>query len=371
MNDAKLFKKLIYTETERKDEAVMTSPDEPIQSSFYYHKAQHNPDVQGISSMTLYEGPRVKKDIAYTVIKDRNTGEFHHDCVTFKTYRKSKNAPPHFDAKSSFTLSDDKNQELTQALTFIQACRGQHEFADGRHQLHPTSVEIREQIKDLNTDQQVQILLETLYQLQAQHNPQELLPPLQSLELSQLENTALLFHIALCRQVLGQLAHLLKSPPPSQSDLQQLLTTQPWLLGCDFAEKLDTRYYLPEVEPCFELYRSPTGQMLIFEIHTPLEPEQNLMEYHADADLFYPCPALNLALGQVQKYLSLLAPLEVQAQIIIGHSHQDPQQIEALRIFNSHLKNIVVMPFDQLLNTAKQVLVQKQNLIKQSWNHLG
>lgn len=345
----------------------MCSSDETNNTSFYYHKAQHNPDVQGISSMTLYEGPRVKKDIAYTVIKDRNTGEFHHDCVTFKTYRKSKNSPPHFDAKSSFTLSDDKNQELTQALAFIQACRSQHEFSDGRHQLHPTSGEIREQIKDLNTDQQVQILLETLYQLQAQHNPQELLPPLQSLDLSQLENTALLFQIAHCRQVLGQLAHLLKSPKPSQSDLHSLLSAQPWLLGCENAEKLDTRYYLPEMEPCFELYRSPTGQIVILDIHTPLEPEQHLMEYHAGADLFYPCAPLNLALGQVQRYLSLLAPLEVQAQIIIGHSHQDPQQIEALRIFNSHLKNIIVMPFDQILNTAKQVLVQKQNRLKQGW----
>lgn len=345
----------------------MSLPEEPAATSFYYHKAQHNPDIQGISSMTLYEGPRVKKDIAYTVIKDRNTGEFHHDSITFKTYRKSKNAPPHFDAKSSFTLSDDKNQELSQALAFIQACRSQHEFSDGRHRLHPTSGEMREQIKDLNADQQMQILLETLHQLQLQHHPQELLPPLQSLDLLPLQNISLLFHIALCRQVLGQLAHLLKMPDPDPKDLHGLLTQQPWLLGCEYAEKIDVRYYLPEIEPHFELYRSPNGQMHIFEILTPLAPDHNLMVYAPEEDLFYPCPELNRALGRVQKYLALLAPLEVQAHIVIGHSHHDPQQMEALRILNTQFKQIVVTPFDQLLASAKQVLVQKQNRLKQGW----
>lgn len=345
----------------------MNQPD-PSASSFYYHKAQHNPDVEGISSMTLYEGPRVKKDMAYTIIKDRNTGEFHHDCVTFKTYRKTKNNPPQLDTKSSFTLSDDKNQELSQALAFLQACRQQHDLEDGRHSLSAQPSDLRGQIKNLEPDQQIQLLLDILQELQTQHPPQELLPSLQARDLAQLANTALLFQIALSRQVLGQFANLLKNPMATQAEFQQLLTSQPWLLGCENAEKLDIRYYLPEFTTEFELYRSATGQIEIFEIQTPLAATQPLFDYDAGADLFFPCLALNQALGQVQKYLSLLAPLDVKAKIILGHSHQDPQQMEALRIFNSHLKGIEVACFDQLLNGAKQVLAQKQSQLKALWS---
>jgi hypothetical protein len=349
----------------------MTNPDQS-EASFYYHKAQHNPDIQGISSMTLYEGPRVKKEISYTVIKDRKTGEFHHDCISFKTYRKTKNTPPHLDPKSSFTLSDDKNQELTKALVFMQAARQQHNLEDGKHklQVEVPPQDIASQIKGLKAQEQIPLLLELMQAIQTEHHPQELLQTLQGLELPKLENMALIFHIALCRQVLGQFANMLKDPFTTQRAFEQLLQAHPWILGAEYSEPIDVQSLIPDLDSELFIQRLSTGELELLEIKTPLDPEQMLFLLEPAHGVYYPCAELSQSVGLVQKYLSQLAPLKVKAKLIIGYTYHDSAQNEALRLFNSHLQQIEVITFDQVLQQAKHTLAYKQHLSKQGWNEI-
>jgi hypothetical protein len=49
---------------------------------------QRFPDLDSLQSVTLKDGPQARKEAKYTVIRNRHTGDFHHDVVTIKTYRK-------------------------------------------------------------------------------------------------------------------------------------------------------------------------------------------------------------------------------------------------------------------------------------------
>jgi hypothetical protein len=51
---------------------------------------QRFPDLDSLHSVTLKDGPQARKEAKYTVIRNRHTGDFHHDVVTIKTYRKQQ-----------------------------------------------------------------------------------------------------------------------------------------------------------------------------------------------------------------------------------------------------------------------------------------
>ena len=85
-------------------------------------RPQGNPDIDRLTHLPLYEGQRVKHELVYGVVKDRNTGEFHHDYASFRTLRKTKASPWKPDPRASFTLSDDKAGLLAAAVCFAAIC---------------------------------------------------------------------------------------------------------------------------------------------------------------------------------------------------------------------------------------------------------
>ena len=107
--------------------------------------------------------------------------------------------------------------------------------------------------------------------------------------------------------------------------------------------------------------------MEIVEIKTPLVGK-DLFNYDKSHDAYYPSGEISRVIGQVMKYLerldsernSIIAydnedPFKVRAKIVIGRDG-DRKQIEALRRYNSHLHNIEIITFDQLVRVAERVV---------------
>ncbi|MGV3526385.1 MAG: hypothetical protein ACO1RX_19350 [Candidatus Sericytochromatia bacterium] len=304
-----------------------------------HHKSQHNPDIDHVSSITLYEGQRVRHDLVYGVVNDRNTGAFHHDYATFKTFRKTKTQPWKLDAAASFTLSEDKTQALSQALQFLDVCRGkQAPAADGEYLLlnaeHPDERLLLEGVRQLSASEQVDVLLRTLSPASASELP-ALMGALEQSDAAQLDQASRLLRIAAWRRALRTFRRLLKDPQTTAQQFALHLQSQPWMLG----------EVLPE-------------DQRLLEVKTPLDhPLFSDDEAHAS---WTPCLELMQALGQVQMHLAGYDNPRQRACLVIGHTQGDPGQEQALQLFNSHLSRIEVLSFDQIDQQAYARLLRLQ-----------
>src|SRR5262245_42835613 len=65
-----------------------TNPNLPLTIRVAQFDQQRFPDLGGLQSVILKDGPQARREAKYTVIHNRHTGDFHHDVVTIKTYRK-------------------------------------------------------------------------------------------------------------------------------------------------------------------------------------------------------------------------------------------------------------------------------------------
>jgi hypothetical protein len=80
---------------------------------------QRFPDLGSLlQSVTLRDGPQARKEAKYTVIRNRHTGDFHHDVVTIKTYRK-RSGEWLEDVEHTVTLSGDGEDEIRKLLEFL------------------------------------------------------------------------------------------------------------------------------------------------------------------------------------------------------------------------------------------------------------
>ena len=69
------------------------------------------PDLENINTTILREGPRSRTELKYTRIKSRHTGEFHHDSLTIKSYKKLK-SEWQTEPTKSISLSGGDSDEL-------------------------------------------------------------------------------------------------------------------------------------------------------------------------------------------------------------------------------------------------------------------
>ncbi len=330
----------------------------------HFHKAQHNPDIDSISSIRLYEGTRVRQELVYGVVKDRKTGRFHHDYATFKTYRKSKQQPWKPDPKASFTLSEDKAQALTQALAFLATRRPAPEnllSPDAKADAHHDLID---QINQLDSEERLEIILRLLRDVLADPEPRQIMSMFEAIDAEQLASGARLFQIASWRKSLRGFHRLMRDPVSEAQQFSRFFAEYPWLIGHADSEPLGW-----EAVPEVLVYRGSDNWLELILTRTPLT-EHGL--FHGDERQgWHPVHELSQALGQAQILLEQLNPDDlnprpdwtlqgVKARILIGHSRQDLLQEKALQRYNRHLHRIEVQTFDQLDKLALSRLSQLQ-----------
>jgi hypothetical protein len=149
---------------------------------------------------------------------------------------------------------------------------------------------------------------------------------------------------------------------------QSLLERNPWMFGGEYSARVDRRRFTRDENADFMMRRTVDNYLELIEIKRPIT--KMLFQYDDDHDSYYPCSEMNQVLGQVVKYLDEIDATrdtierrgrkdeertnKLRAKIIIGLDH-DQEQVDALRLFNSHLHRIEILTFDQLRRTAERV----------------
>lgn len=347
---------------------------EPLHVHSRQLSPETQPDLREVRSTVLYDGQRSRKETSYWVIRNRHTGEYHHDQITVKTFRKTRGALEQLPEKS-ITLSGDGEDEIQKLVDFIRANRqGAIPSEDGDFLVinAPTDQASRDLLQrmlgDLSATGKVEVLLDVLES--TTQNP-ELLSVLLERAAHDPElfvEAAAALNLATYRKALEKLNTLIVSGERvRESEFQALLTENPWMFGSEYSELLSRRNLTRDEQQDFVLRRTTDNYIEVIEIKTPLEGRP-LFIYDSSHDCYYPSSELSKALGQVQHYLeqldadrlSIIArdnedPLKVRAKIIIGRSG-DPGQEKSLRLFNGHLHRVEIITFDQLLRIANNVL---------------
>lgn len=326
---------------------------------------QSNPDIDRIVTQTLYEGLRVKHELLYGVVKDRNTGKAHHDYVSFKTLRKTKASPWKLDPKASFTLSEDKNQELSRALSFLNETRASTAINSHSDWSHKDLVQA---LNQLDHADRLEIIIRLLHDLKQSPDSKQIMSLMEHLEANDLRLGQGLFQIAAWRQSLREFHHLLKQVA-SATTLKVFFEQHLWLLGlptCPLVNLTELFQNLATpIQGEFILLEPSKNEFILLGFGDCLS-DTNLLDFDPVYQCWFPCSELTILQGQLNMCLGQLNPLlkkqaqlsdiQIQSHLFIGQSATDQLANQALQDYQQHLKELKIRTYSQVNQQALQLL---------------
>lgn len=347
--------------------------NDPIRVDARSLDAEKYPDLEGVRSMILREGPKAKTEVSYTRIRDRHTGEHHHDSVSLKTYR-TKKGEWKKDPSKSISFDDDGEDEIQKVVDFINANRqGAIPDEDASFLVANASdndlniQDFGRFLENLGSNDRLDALLQILDATTGNPEMLSALLTRASEDPKLFAEAAAALNLATYRQAVEALEALISANDVRESEFQELLTENPWMFGSEYSELLDRRNFTRDEEQDFVLRRTSDGFIEVVEIKTTLGG-QGLFNYDRSHDCYYPRSEISRVIGQVQHYLEQLDAdrpnivmrdkedtLKIRAKVIIGRDGNE-RECTALRRFNGHLHRIEIITFDQLLAIARRVL---------------
>lgn len=340
------------------------------------------PDLNGVRSVILKEGPRSKKEATYIEILNRHTGEVHHHALTIKTSKKLQGSWSE-DPQHTVTLSTEADNEIQTLLNFLNVVRDGSAptvSADYLVVPAPEGVADRESLQEflsnLSTKSRIDMLAHVL-EFAAQDSVLfQVLLERAAKEPQLFADAAAALNLATYRNAVQELKGLINvSDEVNEAQFQQLLTEHPWMFGSEYSELLDRRKWTRDEQQDFVVRRTTDNYMELIEIKTPLNGKP-LFKYDASHKSLYAGVELSKVVGQVQNYIEKLDAdrhaiiardgedtCKIRAKIIVGRDGDEDQR-QALRRFNGHLFRIEVLTFDQLLSIAENVVNYLQSVVK-------
>lgn len=345
--------------------------------------APKNPDIDSISVLKLYEGKRVKHELIYGVVKSRNTGLFHHDYANFKTYRKRKDQPWKLDPAASFTLSEDREGSLSEALSFLAQVRQAAQPASELTELNeanrstPTplsesshsdlsdSLQLWQAIAALSPVQQMELSSHVFEGLKQTMPLAECVSLLQStVPADQLHDAQELFQVAQWRAVLKTLKQLIKEHV-SISEIAEFIKRESWLLGSNglaFASALSSRH-LQNTQLQLLHFNDPYGDLLL-----GLGPlDLNLIETEPEQQGL-PSQDLLQLIADYQRAILVQRDKPVteapRRYLLIVGSNPDPLSRSALLRYQVLLPAISILTYADFYLRAGQLLKNLQARVK-------
>jgi hypothetical protein len=332
------------------------------------------PDLSAVTSVNLRTRPRHRVDARYTVIRDRHTGEVHHNALTVETWRR-QGTEEVVDPKNTVSLTDEGDEdEIAKLHDFIGAAHaGVLTKQSGRLMVVAAPDEqedadaLQKIVGHLQSAGQYQVFAEVLREVgqdpallqalteRAAKNPQLFAEAAAALRLVSYRNTV------------NGLRSLVEAPDTKEEKFQELLAAHPWMFGSEYSELLPRRRWSRDENQDFVVRCTTDGFIELIEIKTTLGGVPLLL-HDPSHDSHYPRAELSKVVGQVQKYIEVLDAdrdrikardgedtAKIRAKIIIGRDG-DADQSAALRRFNGHLHRMEVLTYDQLLRIAERVV---------------
>lgn len=335
-------------------------------------RTSSNPNIGKTFQAVLKEGPRAYKIATFFEIIDPDEDEIHHYSLKIETYQKTKKYWKR-KADKSISLSTDKDNEIGALADFLNTYRqGLYKLSEGDYRVLSEDKlqkisEVQSLIKKSGSKQKLKILNQLLGELE---NSDISFKDFE--QLFRAGNTDLIKKVSLAsrlvqyRKVLHDFEQLLQQENNTERVYQNFLETNPWLFGSEYSELLDRRNWTRDESLDFMLRRTIDNHLELIEIKKP--SIKKLFIYDKSHDSYYPSSELSKVVGQVMNYIeeivdkreSIIAKdnedvLKIKAKIIIGRNGNQKEQ-KALRNYNSHLYNIEILTFDQLLKIGERTL---------------
>jgi Domain of unknown function (DUF4263) len=335
---------------------------------------QRFPDIGNLQSVTLKDGPQARKEAKYTIIHNRHTGDFHHDAVTIKTYKK-RQSEWREDVEHTVTLSGEGEDEIQKLLEFVLAARSRLAPADVSKFILVAApaggldvTALQRSLHALSGTDRIDVIAGILESVSQDANLLRVLVERASRDPQLFAEAAAALNLATYKQAVDQLKSLIEQGSKvREAEFQELLTENPWMFGSEYSALLDRRHWTRDEQQDFVVRRTTDGYIELIEIKTPLEGTP-LFNRDASHRSYYAGAELSKVIGQVQNYLEKLDAdrntilandredtAKIRAKIIIGRDG-DEEQRRALRRLNGHLHRIEIFTFDQLLRIAQNVL---------------
>jgi hypothetical protein len=308
-------------------------------------------------------------------IVDEHTGELHHKTLKIvsakKTFMKFGNQIIVSEIDQKRIWLDDEKGEVAALSGFLVAA---NEFSGDPgdysvvstpdHQLEP---EVFQKLVGLASERdQANHLVQILDKVD--ENPELLRRLVEVVEVNPdaAKIAAASINLARYTSAIGALEQLV-SENALEGAFQSLLEKHPWMFGSEYSEKIGQRNWIRDQQTDFMMRRTVDSYLELVEIKRPLGDGDRIFRYDSSHRSWYPTSELSKVIGQVVNYLDQLDAkrndiffddgervTKIRAKIIVGRDHEQ-DQVDALKMFNSHLHRIEIFTFDQLLATAKRV----------------
>ncbi len=321
------------------------------------------PNCEIIQTVVIKRGPKTYKTASVLQFKNPETGKISHRQLVFNDYPFRVGAGFGWGVEDRLAHWRCENDEIEQVAAFLasydQARKpGDYTVIEGRPT--PTLEELLKAIGTLNSPNLsgiIAALAERSVELRT-------LPPLGETDNRRMVASAL--RAAHRMTALNTLRHLIKTEA-EEEEFQNLLDANWWMLGGQYVEKIEKRQWTDE-ETIDMMLKSADNNYDIIELKrsNAVLFKQHRKKWIVSADV-------NDAVNQAGHYISEIERqrdhfiarykvdlYKVRAKILIGHVDEDHPDVEtqrlALRMYNSHLHRIEVIPFDGLVRICDQVV---------------
>ncbi len=335
-------------------------------------KSSTNPNIGNTTQAILKNGPRSYKIATLFEIMDPNSDEIHHYSLKIETYKKTKKFWER-KLEHSISLTSEGDNEIGTLVDFLISYRNRlYKLTEGNYRVLSEDAlqkvsDVQVLLKEAGSKEKLKIITQLLSEIEGNEIPFEDFEKLFRIGgRDTIKKVAIASRLVEYRKILHEFEKMFNQKNLSEKDFQKFLTDNPWLFGSEYSELLDRRKWTRDESLDFMLRRTVDNHLELIEIKKPIF--KNLFIYDSSHKSYYACSELSQVVGQVMKYIeqigdkreSILAKdqedvLKIKSKIIIGRNG-DKDQLIALRNFNSHLYNIEILTFDQLLNIGKRTL---------------
>jgi hypothetical protein len=321
----------------------------------------------GSHSTIIKRGPKTYKVASVLQFTNPDTGEKGHRQLTLNDYPFRVGTGIQWDKKDRLAHWRCQDDEIQQLLVFLSTydqaeAPGTYTVIEGRPT--PTLQELLKAIGTLNSPNLsgiIAALAERSVELRT-------LPPLGETDNRRMVASAL--RAAHRMTALDTLRQLIQTNA-REEEFQRLLDANWWMLGGQYVEKIEKRHWTDE-ETLDMMLKSADGNYDIIELKRSNVPlfKEHRKKWIVSSDV-------NDAVNQAGHYISEIDRLrdhfvgrykvdlyKVRAKILIGYIDDDDSNAEAqrlaLRMYNSHLHGIEVIPFDGMVRICNQVIHANQ-----------
>jgi len=356
--------------TDKQKIPYSTSPDE---IKVRIKKAYSSDNIGDIHQVILKEGPRTYKYATIIEILDPKKRATHHFSLRLDSIDKTKSKGWFSKPEKSISLSSEDPNEIARLRDFLIAELKGKLKSDSK-ELHIVRGEdfnklykLLDEFPQLPSSDQIQLVKTILQNISSQEiEPSEIALIFDDSNHEFVKTISVAATLVNYKLEYQKLVKMIQENEKSESNIQKLLESNPWMFGSEYSELLERRNWTRDENVDFMLRRTADSYLEIIEIKAP--SKEDLLLLDSSHKCYYNSSKLSKVIGQATHYIEEIErnrdliiskdscdPLKIRAKIIIGRDGDEKQQ-EALRNLNSHLYRIEIITFDQLGRIASRVI---------------